>query len=63
MSKLNLDDVLFMCFGRADRVESRRSDPDSEKFRDAVVLTDDIEPRTPEAPIEPALEVSDDEVR
>jgi hypothetical protein len=40
MSKLNLEDVLFICLGRADATESRPDVVETDSWRDAVVLTE-----------------------
>jgi hypothetical protein len=40
MSKLNLEEVLFICLGTADATEPFLDMPDTDSWRDAVVLTD-----------------------
>jgi hypothetical protein len=40
MSKLNLEDVLFICFGTAEATELPLEMPDLDNCRDAVVLID-----------------------
>ncbi len=40
MSKLNREDVLFICLGIADATESFRETLDADNWRDAIVLID-----------------------
>jgi len=61
MSKLNLEDVLFICLGIADAEKSRFDAADN--WRDAVVLTEaDVEGMGGKGPTWVTLEAAEDEV-
>jgi hypothetical protein len=44
MSKLNLDDVLFMCLGTADMVEPLLEGLEKDTFLDRTVREDGLDP-------------------
>jgi hypothetical protein len=50
MSKLNLDDVLIICLGTADMVESLFDTSDTDTFRDWIVRDDGIDRGNAEDP-------------
>jgi hypothetical protein len=60
MSKLNLDEVLFICLGRAERVEFL---VDTERLRDFVLLTEDMESRKRDFRVEGARELTEEDAR
>jgi hypothetical protein len=62
MSKLNLDDVLFICLGMADAAESRRETSDTESWRDATDLMD-TDASAGKGPTCVAREAAEDEER
>lgn len=43
MSKLNLDDVLVMCLGSADKVDFLLGAPERETFRELTVRVDGVD--------------------
>jgi len=64
MSKLNLEDVLFMCLGMEDSVESRIDPLDRDILREPVVLvdrTDGLESGSGEVSIVTAVDLVEDE--